>query len=186
MDWMEQSLEMMKAWSEMQKKMWDGWMDAAAGFGTTEKKPLEDWVARWQEAMSQSMDVWEDLVRTVADAQSKWASSEAAAAFWPGREEDVKKMMKVWVDQTAAMLKTWTEAQRTLWDNWFGVATTVAKSTQGPTSDWFERWQTMTRRSMEAWEELSKKTMETQADWMKAWATPTGQAGKTTGAAGQE
>ena len=170
MDWMEQSREMMQSWSDMQKKMWESWTDAAAGFGKSEENPLGDWVARWQEAMKQSMAVWEDLTRKMVETQAQWASSEAAGAFWPGKEKDMKKMSKIWVDQTTAMMKTWTVAQKTLWDNWFSVADNMAKAAQTPGgSEWLERWQTTARQSMDAWEALSRKTMETQADWFKGW-----------------
>jgi hypothetical protein len=185
MNWMEQSLEMMKSWSDMQKKMWDGWMAAATDLGTAKDNPMDEWTARWQDTMKKSMDVWEDLVRTVVDAESKWTTSEAASSFWPGREDDVKKMMKVWADQTSAMMKSWTDAQRTLWDSWYGMASSAAKSAQSPANEWFERWQTTTRDSMKAWEDLSRTTMEKQADWLKTWTTAA-EAGKKTGASAQE
>lgn len=167
MDWMQQSLDMMRSWSDMQKKMWQDWADAAAGLSKTAENPMGDWIGRWQDMMRQSMAVWEDFTRKMTEAQSSWAGSAPA---WPGREEDVKKMMQVWSDQTAAMMKSWTEAQKTLWDNWFAMAGEMAKAAQGSASaDWFSGWQKAAQESMDAWEKLSRQTMDAQADWLKTW-----------------
>lgn len=163
MDWMKQSQEMMESWVDAQKKMWEDWAAAAPGFGKVEGNPLGDWVARWQETMQQSMDVWDDLASKAGGPGGAWAS----AGDWPGSEEDAKKMAQIWMDQTTAVMKSWAEAQRALWDAWFEVANKTARSAQSPGSEWYDSWQAAARKSMDAWEDLSRKTMETQADWMK-------------------
>jgi len=178
MDWMEQSLEMMKSWTDMQKRMWQGWLDASAGLGKTEDNPLSEWVARWQETAQKSMDTWEELTRTFVENEGKWAGSDAAAGYWPGKEDEIKKMTASWTEQTLAVMKAWTEAQRKLWDSWFAAAADMAKSAKGPGGDWYEGWQDAAKRSMDAWDELSRKTMETQADWFKGWQQPAADAGK--------
>ena len=84
MDWMEQSVEMMKSWTDMQKRMWQGWLDASAGLGKADDNPLGEWVARWQETAQKSMDVWEELTRKFVENEGKWAGSDATAGYWPG------------------------------------------------------------------------------------------------------
>jgi hypothetical protein len=179
-DWMEQSLEMMKSWTETQKAMWQGWLDASAGLGKTGENPLTGWMARWQEAAQKSMDVWEELTRKVVENEGKWAGSDAGSGFWPGREEELRKIAASWTEQTLAVMKSWTEAQRKLWASWFGAAATMAQSSQEPGSEWYKGWQDAAKRSMDAWDELTRKTMETQAEWFKDWLKP--QPGEDAGA----
>lgn len=180
-DYMEQSLEMMKGWTESQRKMWEGWMSTTADLGA-QQNPMSDWMAKWQETSQQSLAAWEDLVRKTVEGQGKYASSDAFAKAWPGAEEDVKRMAQTWTEQTLSMMTAWTDAQRKLWDDWFSAATQAAKApgTAGP-GDWFARWQESAKASVAAWEELSRKTMETQASWQKAAGKP---AGSDTAAAG--
>ena len=99
MEWMEQSLEMMKSWTDMQKRLSQGWLDAAAGLGKAEGNPLAEWVARWQEAAQKAMDAWEELTRKFAENEGKWAGSEA----W---EELMRKTMKTQEDWFQGWLKT--------------------------------------------------------------------------------
>ena len=99
MEWMQQSLEMMKSWTDMQKRMSTEWLDAAAGLGKAEGNPLAEWVARWQEAAQKSMDAWEELTRKFAENEGKWAGNEA----W---EELMRKTMKTQEDWFQGWLKT--------------------------------------------------------------------------------
>jgi hypothetical protein len=103
MEWMEQSLEMMKSWTDMQKRMSKEWLDAAAGLGKAEGNPLAEWVARWQEAAQKSMDAWEELTRKFAENEGKWAGNEA----W---EELMRKTMKTQEDWFQGWLKTTKDA----------------------------------------------------------------------------
>lgn len=173
MDWMQQSLDMMKSWSDMQKKMWEGWVDAASGLGQAQGNPMDEWVGRWQETVQKSMDVWEDLARSMVETETTWAGSQAAAGVWPGREDDVRKMSKVWAEQTTNLMTAWAEAQRALWNAWFNVASSMAKAGQGPGTESFDQWQEAARTSMDHWEELSRKAMESQAEWLRSWLKTT-------------
>ncbi|HJW76250.1 MAG TPA: hypothetical protein VJ787_11395 [Thermoleophilia bacterium] len=169
MDWMQQSVEMMKSWNDMQKKMWESWLDSASGLGKTEENPLGEWIARWRETSEKSLEAWQDLVRKMVESQGKWAGSESVAGVWPGKEQDVKKMAESWTEQTLAVMKSWTVAQKQLWDDWFAAATNMAKSAKAPNDDWYERWQDAARTSMDAWDKLTRKTLETQSEWFKGW-----------------
>jgi hypothetical protein len=169
MDWMEQSVEMMKSWTDMQKKMWEGWLDASSGLGKPEENPLGEWIARWRETSDKSLEAWQDLVRKTVQTQGKWAGSDAAAGYWPGKEQDVKKMAESWTEQTLAVMKAWTVAQKKLWDDWFTAASNIAKSGKAPNDEWYERWQDAARTSMDAWDKLTRKTLETQSEWFKGW-----------------
>lgn len=186
MDWMEQSLEMMKSWTETQRKMWEGWMSTAGELGG-QQNPMTDWMTQWQKTAEQSLNAWEDLGRKMVEQQGQYASSEAGRAGWPGADsEEMKRMTESWTEQTLAMMKAWTDAQRKLWNDWFGAVSDAAK-TQGVGGDWFKRWEESARASMDAWEELSRKTAETQVSWMggqKTTGSATGStAGSTTGSA---
>lgn len=178
MEWMEQSAEMMKSWTDMQKHMWQGWLDASAGLGKTEDNPLAEWVARWQETAKKSMDTWEELTRTFVESEATWAGGDAAASCFPGKEDEIKKMTASWAEQTLAVMKSWTEAQRKLWDSWFAAAADMAKSAKGPGADWSQGWQDAAKSSMDAWEDLSRRTMDTQADWFKGWQQTAADGGK--------
>lgn len=57
MNWSEQAQAMMTAWTETQKKLWEGWTaaprPAAGGEG-----PWADWMAHWQAAAREALDRW--------------------------------------------------------------------------------------------------------------------------------
>lgn len=175
MDWMQQSTEMMKTWSDMQKKMWESWLDAATGLGDREQNPLGDWIERWREISEKSLAALDDLTRKMVEMQGKMAASETVTGLWPGKEEDVKKAAQSWTEQTLAVMKAWTTAQNKLWADWFSAATSIAGSVKTPNDDWFDQWQKAARTSMEAWDKLTRDTMATQADWFGGWLNPTGE-----------
>lgn len=185
MDWIQQSVETMKSWSDMQKKMWEGWLDSSAGFGKADENPLGEWISRWSETSQKSVEAWEDLARKMVEMQGKVAGSDAVAGYWPGKEQDVKKMAESWTEQTLVIMKAWTAAQKKLWDDWFATASRIAESAQAPTDDWYAKWQDAARTSMDAWDTLTRTTLETQSDWFKGWLKTTGEAtGARSGAKG--
>lgn len=157
MDWMEQSTETMRTWADMQKRMWEGWLDASSGLGQVDDNPLGEWVTRWQETSQKSLAAWEDLVREMIETQGKWAASDSVTGYWPGKEQDIKKMAESWTEQTLTVMKAWTVAQKKLWDDWFATASNIAKSAKAPEDDWYKRWQDAARTSMDAWDELTRK-----------------------------
>jgi len=88
MEWMEQSLEMMKSWTDMQKRMSQGWLDAAAGLGKAEDNPLAEWVARWQETAQKSMDAWEELTRKFAENEGQVGGQRSLGRAHAQDDED--------------------------------------------------------------------------------------------------
>jgi len=169
MDWAEQSLEMMKSWTEMQQKLWQGWLDAASTVGKTETNPLADWIAQWQETSTKSIKAWEDLTAKMVETQAHWFASDALKGEWLGRDDDLRKMADAWSEQTLAVMKAWTAAQQQLWDQWFSAAAGMARSSLDPGNNWYEQWRAAAKASMSAWEDLNAKTAAMQTDWFKGW-----------------
>ncbi|MHB8766559.1 MAG: class III poly(R)-hydroxyalkanoic acid synthase subunit PhaE [Deferrisomatales bacterium] len=58
MNWTQQVQEMTQSWAEAQKKLWEGWSDAAARAPSAETNPWGDWMAQWQKLSRERVDAW--------------------------------------------------------------------------------------------------------------------------------
>ena len=64
MEWAKQSEEMLKTWTETQKKVWDDCLKAMQGFG---KSPST-------EVWEKTVDTWNQTIQKVLDAQLEWSA----------------------------------------------------------------------------------------------------------------
>lgn len=60
MQWREQSEQMMRVWTEAQRRVWEGWMDAArkASPAAMPGADWKDWTAQWQETAKNALESW--------------------------------------------------------------------------------------------------------------------------------
>ncbi len=164
----DQVQQMMQAWTDAQKKVWEGWMTTATGAGGTAGNSQE-WLSRWQDAASRSLDAWQEQARKALSSQAEWLHSDAFTSIVPGASEQTKRLAASWAEQSNAMLGAWTDFQRQLLEGWFGVAAAGGQQ-PGPDSakEWFARWQDMATKSFEAWQDLARKASEAQAAWARS------------------
>jgi hypothetical protein len=60
MNWTEQTQEMMRSWTETQKRLWEGWVDAGtkAAAPTTGSGAWGDWFSQWQQMARRNLEAW--------------------------------------------------------------------------------------------------------------------------------
>lgn len=169
--WTEQALDLMKTWTETQRKLWEGWFDLAGQSGSEQKGVAGDWFAQWQEATRKSIETWQTLTDRSLDAQAEWVKTDNFASMFPQGSEEARKLTAAWSEQTVSIMRTWAESQRRLWGALFDLATNVGQTEKGVAGDWFGQWEKMTRQSLASWDELVKQAMETQRTWVDSLAT---------------
>jgi len=147
MEWTKQSEEMLKTWTETQKKLWDDCLKAMQGFG---KSPsTEVWV--------QTVDTCNQTIQSVLDAQVEaarvWAENVTTAK---GSPQEIAE----WAKQGQEMITRLTEMQRQLWGNWFEF---VKKLDTSNIMNWTRDGQNF----VQSWQETIQKTLDSQAEWLR-------------------
>jgi hypothetical protein len=151
MDWAKQSEEMMKAWTETQKKMWDNWM-AAMQQPTGQTQAAEMW--------QKTVETWEKSVNSTLDAQAEWTKIWADSL---DVKPDIPKELTEWAKQAQDMAKSWGETQRQMWQGWFDLVKTAEPPKMAQT--WGEEGQ----KAFTAWQESAQKMMDAQTQWASKW-----------------
>lgn len=154
MEWAKQSEEILKTWTDAQKKMWDDCTKAMQGFG---KSPSA-------EVWAQTVDTCSQTIQKVLDAQVEaarlWAENVTTAK---GSPQEVAE----WAKQGQEMITRLTETQRQLWGNWFEFVKKLDASN-------ILNWTRDGQKFVQSWQETIQKALNAQAEWLRT----TGQAGK--------
>lgn len=150
MDWTQQMEDMGKQWTDVQKKLWMGWNEAAKQATTTVQAK-----AMWQ----QMLDTWKNAVYRMLDMQVEsarlWSESVAAG-------ETMESTVQ-WAQQFYQMTKQSSTVQKQLWDGWFQMVEKL-----DPTQ--IQNMMDMTNQPMNMWKEMSQQAMTMQKEWMKNWS----------------
>jgi hypothetical protein len=154
MEWTKQSEDMLKSWTDAQKKMWDDSLKAMQGFG---KSPS---TAVWEK----TVETWNQTIQKVLDSQVEsarsWTESLATAK---GTSQEIAEVAK----QGQDLITRLTETQKQLWANWFEFAKKLDASNM-------MNWAQDGQRFLQSWQETIQKAQDAQTDWLKT----TGQARK--------
>jgi len=154
MEWNKQSEEMLKTWTETQKKLWDDCLKAMQGFG---KSP-------GTEVWEKTVDTWQQTIQRLLDAQLEgarhWAENATTAK---GATEETAE----WAKHGQELITRWTETQKQLWGNWFEL---VKKLDVSNMTNWARDGQ----KFLQSWQETIQKAFDAQTEWVRT----TGQARK--------
>ncbi len=147
--------QMVRNWTDMQQRMWDGWLQTLRGMQAPGGAPGAD---GWQKHYQDNLDAWEQAVREALDAQVRW-SQQWSQQGGSGNVPDAQ--MQEAIKQTQEMMKAWTEAQSKLWSAWFESVRNMDPSQMtgagdGQAQEVLKAWQDATRRAQEAMQELSR------------------------------
>jgi hypothetical protein len=153
MDWTKQTGEMLKTWSETQKKLWDNWLETVQQ-GASKSQGTEIWQA--------TINTWEETVKSMLEAQNEWVQTWARS--FDTAKLDLPKELKEWADQAQDMMKQWSEAQQQLWQSWFEMIKQVNPARMSGD------WGTESQKMYQTWQESALKMMEAQKEWVKMWA----------------
>ncbi len=151
MDWTKQSEEMMKAWTETQKKTWNIWMETVQQ-GSKQNQAAEMW--------QKIVDTWEQTINNTLEAQNEWTRMWAENF---GAKTDLPKEATEWINQAQEMGKRWSETQQQLWRSWFEL---VKKADSAKMADaWGEEGQ----KAFKTWQESVQQVMDSQTEWAGMW-----------------
>ena len=147
MEWAKQSEEMLKTWTESQKKLWDDLMKAMPGFGKSPSPEI------WQK----TVDTWNQTIQRVLDAQVEgvrhWAENATTAK---GTAQETAECAK----QGQEMITRLLETQKQLWGNWFEFAKKLDASNM-------MNWTQDAQKFLQSWQETIQKAQTAQTEWLK-------------------
>ncbi len=151
MDWQKQMEKMVGTWTDMQRGMWDNWIDAVRRFGQSSGE-----ADQMRSEYERQLAAWEASVQQALEAQKEWAAQWAQQAS--GTEQAPEPVVQ-WMEQMQAMMQGWTESQHQLWEAWFESLRTMdpGKSTG--------RWEEESREVLEAWQQAAERAREAMAQW---------------------
>ena len=151
MEWTKQSEEMLKTWTDAQKKMWDECMRVMQGFGQSPSTQV------WEK----TVDTWNHTMQKLLDAQVEgarlWAENITKAK---GTEEAAE-----WAKQGQDLIARLTETQKQLWGNWFELVKKLDASNM-------MNWARDGQKFVQTWQETIQKAFNAQTEWLRT----TGQA----------
>ena len=155
-DWSKRAQEALKDSLDVQKTLWNNWLEAARGM--SEATAADERDRRFKELM----DAWQEYVKTALDlpvAQTRaWAEGLCQGKEMPREVVDAARQLQ----DTAAR---WSEVQKQLADAWFSMVRSSRPA--GPGLDW--------QKLTDSWQEASRRTLETQREWMNMWSPGRGE-----------
>ena len=157
MDWTKQTEEMVKSWTDVQKKMLDQWL-----------APIKSLAASQPEGAAageylKGLEAWEAAVRKALDAQAQWARMWGEGLTTQKAPGDA---MAAWAGQTQEMIKAWTDSNKQLWDHWLSAVQKVNPASSGAT----EAWKKQSESVMKAWQDAADTAQKTMSDWAAQWS----------------
>jgi len=150
MDWNTQFEDMMKTWTDTQKKMWDGYFETIQGMN----KPAS--TRMWEKTVSMGEDMFKDLLKTQLQGITAWVDGLAKMEGIPAQVLESAR-------QFQEMTARWNKTQTELIENWFGMMKKFTPT--NPAEAWAEMPQTM----FKPWQEAFQTVMDAQVKWMNTW-----------------
>jgi len=153
MDWNKQAEEMVRTWTDVQKKMWEGWL--APVQAATDRAGENEY--------GKALETWETSVKRALEAQVDWTRlwAEGLGAGKAGTEAAANA-----AQQAHEMMKLWTDAHKQLWENWFTALRQLDPTRLGGATGWEHEAQ----RVMQLWQDAAKSAQEAMAEWTALWS----------------
>lgn len=149
-DWMKQSDDMFKGWTETQRKMWQDWVRAVQGFEPAQ--PHAMWTT--------TVEAWQESVKTALDAQVDWTRNWAETfTAGKGTPDEVAK----WANQGQEAIQHWSKVQVDLWEKWFEVVKTLDATTRAGT------WDREGKKLLQIWQTATQKGINAQMEFLDLW-----------------
>ncbi len=150
-NWTKQTEEILQAWTDTQKKVWSGWVDA------TEQQAGQTQLAdTWRKAV----DTWEAAVKNGLETQQELSKNVSASAT---AVPNVPKDLLDWTEQTEALGIRWSAAQTELWETYFGMVRKAVPVKMFGTFD------DENQKLFSAWQESVEKITAAQSTWAQMW-----------------
>ncbi len=149
MDYSKQAEDMIKMWTDAQKRAWDTMLAASRGFGGSPSTDM------WEK----SMEALEDSFKKSFEAQAKWTEMWADQL----KSANVPEAMRDWAKQAQEMMKNLAEAQARQWSEWFRVVRKLNPAKAGG------GWESDVASFMNTWKDMADKALATQREWAGRW-----------------
>lgn len=150
MEWTQQMEEMGKQWTDMQKKLWLNWNEAAKQASTTVQAK-----AVWQ----QMLDSWKNALYRMLDMQVEsarlWSESIAAG--------ETPEVTVQWAEQFYQMTKQSSVVQKQMWEGWFQMMEKFDPMQM-------QKMMEMGQQPMNFWKDMTQQAQTMQQEWMKNWS----------------
>ena len=150
MDWNTQFEEMMKTWTDTQKKVWDGYFETIQGLN----KPAS--TRMWEKTVSMGEDMFKDLLKTQLQGVTAWVDGLAKMEGVPAQVVESAR-------QFQEMTARWNKTQTELIENWFGMMKKFTPSNPA------EAWTEMPQAMFKPWQDAFETVMDAQMKWMNTW-----------------
>jgi len=154
MSWQKQMEQMLGAWTQAQRRLWDNWLEAVRGFsGITEGRD-----EGWRESYRHNLEAWEASVHQALEAQNQWTRD------WTERmlgEQEAPETAVQWINQVQATMRGWTQAQSQLWNAWFDSIKDMDPEQVSA------KWETEGREIIRAWQEATERAQEALDEWTR-------------------
>jgi hypothetical protein len=162
MNWQKQVEQLVGQWTDMQRDMWEHWVDTVRAFG--QERGQADAVRADYE---RQLERWEHTVQQAVAAQREWSaqwarSLDAAAAVSPAlsrlaTEDSTRQLM----EHMQSVMQDWVDSQQRFWD-------TRLISLQGVDGgDAAQRWEQECQRLTVAWREAAEQAQASLATWVE-------------------
>lgn len=149
MEWTQQMEEMGKQWTDMQKKLWLNWNEAAKQASTTVQAK-----AVWQ----QMLDSWKNALYRMLDMQVEsarlWSESVAAG--------ETPEVTVQWAEQFYQMTKQSSAVQKQMWDGWFQMVEKFDPMQM-------QKMMEMGQQPMNFWKDMTHQAMAMQQSMQQEW-----------------
>lgn len=156
MNWKLQTDEMVGTWTDMQKKMWNSWLDAVKGFGQNQASDT------WKADYKKNLEAWEGSVNQALESQMDWIKKWSEKVNY---DQNIPESVTTWASQVQEMMKGWTEAQSQLWSAWFDSVKSLDPSNIKA------NWDGEGQQVLLAWKEAAQRAQEALGEWSKASAS---------------
>jgi len=148
MDLNKQAEEMVRSWTDVQKKMWEGWLTPMQGLQG----------AAAQNEYTRALETCEGSVRKALDAQVEWTKMWAEGL---SAGQATTEVAATAAKRTHEMMKLWTDAHKQLWDNWFTTLRQLDPSRMAAAGIWEKESQ----KVIQMWQDAAKAAQEAMAQW---------------------
>jgi hypothetical protein len=149
MDYTKQAEDMIKMWTDAQKRAWDTMLSASKGLGGSQAGEM------WEK----SMQALEESIKKALEMQAQWTKMWAEQLSSANAPEGLRE----WAGQARDMMKTLADTQARLWSEWIRVVSKLNSAKTGG------GWETDVESFMRKWQEVADKALEAQRDWAKRW-----------------
>jgi hypothetical protein len=151
MNWNTQYEDMMKTWTDSQKKVWEGYFETMQGLNKPQSARM------WESTLTMGEDMFKELLKTQAQGMATWVEGLSKMEGVPPQAIESAR-------QYQEMTERWNKTQAELLENWFAMMKKVT-----PAANPAEAWTGMPQTMFKPWQDSVQTIMDAQSKWMNTW-----------------